>query len=87
MRLQVRLGPGLAQAAGVPGLVVEVPDGATAGQFLQEIERLHPYLSGLLATCVVTAGGRVVGRDEPLPGSGNVAILQPIAGGGSGRGG
>ncbi|PZN10854.1 MAG: hypothetical protein DIU69_06505 [Bacillota bacterium] len=87
MRLAVRLGPDLARAAGVPVLAVEVPEGATAGRLLQEIERLHPGLAGLLAHCVVTAGGRIVGRDEPLPGGDNVAVLQPIAGGAHGAGG
>lgn len=87
MFLFVRLGPDLARAAGTPVLQVELPDGATAGQLLQEMRRLHPDLDGLLGSCVVTAGGRIVGRDEPLPGSGNVAVLQPMAGGGNAPGG
>lgn len=83
MRVAVRLSGGLAARAGRPFLVLELPDGVTARALRQELERRFPELGDLLTGALAVAAGRVLGPDDPVDGGEEVALLLPVAGGGS----
>ena len=82
MSLQVRLGSSLAVIAGQPFLRVEgVEPGLTAVGLRALLARLVPPLAPHLPGTLVVADGRVLGPEEPIPSSGEIAVLQPMAGG------
>lgn len=80
--LRVRLGSSLAAVAGQPFLrVEEVEPGLTAVGLRVVLARLAPQLAPHLPGTLVVADGRVLSPEEPVPSSGEVALLQPVAGG------
>ncbi|GAB6876240.1 MoaD/ThiS family protein [Thermaerobacter litoralis] len=82
MQIRVRLGPDLARAAGVPAAVVETPDEVRVDELLERLAQTYPALREALSTALLVAGGRVLGRQDPVPPDADLALLQPMAGGG-----
>lgn len=83
MRLEVRLFGGLTERAGGSRLVVEVPEDGDVAQLRTAIAAQHPRLAGLLPKVSVAIDLAVVTDDEPVTGASEVALLPPVAGGGS----
>lgn len=81
MRMQVRLSAGLAHAAGLPRVWVELPPQATVAMLHGQLGAAYPGLQDLLPAAVTLVGDRVLGPDEELPDGVEVAILLPAAGG------
>lgn len=84
MVVQVRLGPDLAKAAGVPVAVVDTPVEATAEDVLRQLGETYPALREGLPTALLVAGGRVLSRHEKVPAGVDLVVLQPMAGGAGG---
>jgi MoaE-MoaD fusion protein len=81
MRVQVRLSPGLARAAGTPRVAVDLADGATVGDLRARLGAAHPELSaGLDSALAVVRGAQASPARRIEPGD-EVALLLPIAGG------
>ena len=81
MRIDVRLGSGLARVAGGSRLGVDVEDGATVGDVLRRVAEDRPALAGGLPGALTVVRGGQVGGDRVLREGDEVAVLTPVAGG------
>lgn len=69
------------QALGAPELPYELPDGATAGDLLDDIIRKHPSLEKSRGHVVITVNRTAVKMTDVLRDGDEVAILPPVSGG------
>ncbi len=81
MEVHVRLGTGLARAAGAARLTCELTDGATVEDLLRRLTADRPDLAGALRAALPVVRGAHVPRDAVLPSGAEVALLTPVAGG------
>ena len=81
MRIDVRLGSGLARLAGAPRLQVDVRAGATVGDLLGVVASERPALAPGLPSALTVVGGSQVGGERVLAEGDEVAVLVPVAGG------
>jgi molybdopterin converting factor small subunit len=81
MRIDVRLGSGLARVAGGSRLGVDVEDGATVGDVLRRVAEDRPALASGLPGALTVVGGSQVGGDRVLREGDEVAVLTSVAGG------
>lgn len=84
MRVQVRLGGGLATAAGTRRLGVELPPEATVDTLLRRLGELEPALAAGLDTARPVVGGTLAGGGQRLADGEEVALVIPVAGGAAG---
>jgi len=84
MRVQVRLGAGLATAAGSRRLTVALPDDASVETLLAELGELEPELAAGLDSALPVVRGMHADRDQRLNDGDDVALLIPVAGGAPG---
>jgi molybdopterin converting factor small subunit len=84
VRVQVRLGAGLATAAGSRRLTVALPDGALVHTLLEELGELEPELAAALDSALPVVRGTHADRDQVLSDGDDVALLIPVAGGAAG---
>jgi molybdopterin converting factor small subunit len=84
VRVQVRLGAGLATAAGSRRLTVALPDGASVHTLLDELGELEPDLAAALDSALPVVRGTHADRDQALSDGDDVALLIPVAGGAPG---
>ena len=81
MRVHVRLGAGLATAAGSRRLTVALPEEASVEMLLAELGRMEPELAGGLDSALPVVRGTHADRDHRLNDGDDVALLIPVAGG------
>jgi molybdopterin converting factor small subunit len=81
MRIDVRLGSGLARLAGGSRLAVDVADGATVGEVLVRVAQERPALAAGLPSALTVVHGTQVGGERALADGDEVAVLTPVAGG------
>jgi molybdopterin converting factor small subunit len=81
----VRLGAGLATAAGTRRLSVALPQGATVDTLLDRLTELEPDIAAGLGSALPVLRGTHAGRDQELSEGDEVALLIPVAGGCAGR--
>jgi molybdopterin synthase catalytic subunit len=81
MKVRVRLFGALAERAGAAEDVLDVGDGATAGDVIEVIRDRHPGTAPLLGQISVAVNLEVVAADHPLADDDEVALLPPVAGG------
>jgi molybdopterin converting factor small subunit len=85
VHVNVRLGSGLATAAGTRRLRVELPQDATVETLLERLRTGEPAIAaGLDSTLPILRGTHASGA-EPLTDGDEVALLIPVAGGATGR--
>jgi molybdopterin synthase sulfur carrier subunit len=84
VRVQVRLGAGLATAAGSRRLTVALPDGASVETLLEELSEMEPQLAAGLDSALPVVRGTHADRDHALNDGDDVALLIPVAGGAPG---
>jgi sulfur-carrier protein len=84
VRVQVRLGAGLATAAGSRRLTVALPDDASVDTLLAELRNLVPELARGLDSALPVVRGNHADRDQQLADGDDVALLIPVAGGAPG---
>jgi molybdopterin converting factor small subunit len=77
----VRLGSGLATAAGTRRLRVEVPQEATVDTLIERLRDTQPSLAPALDSALPVLRGTHAGGAEPLAEGDEVALLIPVAGG------
>lgn len=85
MRVQVRLGAGLATAAGTSRLQVELPPDATVDTLLRRLGELEPAIAAGLGSALPVVRGTHARADQQLADGDDVAVLIPVAGGDAGR--
>jgi sulfur-carrier protein len=81
MHIDVRLGPGLATAAGTPRLRVALQHGATVDTLLDRLRELEPAIATGLDAALPVVRGTHATRLQPLADGDEVALLLPVAGG------
>jgi sulfur-carrier protein len=81
VHVQVRLGAGLATAAGTRRLTVVLPHGATVDTLLGRLGELEPDIAAGLGSALPVVRGTHAGRDHELSEGDEVAVLIPVAGG------
>ena len=85
MQVVVRLGSGLATAAGTRRLRVELPRQSTVDTLLERLRETQPAIAPALDSALpVVRGSHASGADALAEGD-EVALLIPVAGGGAGR--
>jgi molybdopterin synthase sulfur carrier subunit len=67
--------------AGCPDLVVEVPNGASLGQLLDEVYRRHPRLAPLRQSTLLAVGVEYQGPSYVLQPGDDVSLFPPVQGG------
>jgi molybdopterin converting factor small subunit len=85
VHVHVRLGAGLATAAGTRRLSVALPQGATVDTLLDRLTELEPDIAAGLGSALPVLRGTHAGRDQELSEGDEVALLIPVAGGCAGR--
>ena len=83
MHVQVRLGSGLATAAGTRRLRVELPYEATVDTLIERLRDTEPSIAPALDSALPLVRGAHVSGVEPLAEGDEVALLIPVAGGAS----
>ena len=81
MQHTLKLFASLRDVAAADALVVELPEGATAGDLFEAVARNHPALADHLAGTRLAAGMRFVDRSWPLEAGQELALIPPVSGG------
>jgi sulfur-carrier protein len=81
VHVQVRLGSGLATAAGTRRLQVALPGEATVGTLLARVGELEPAIASALGSALPVVRGTHASRAQALADGDEVALLIPVAGG------
>lgn len=84
MHVQVRLGSGLAAAAGTRRLRVELPQDATVETLLERLGAAEPAIAPALASALTVIRGTHASGGQTLADGDEVALLIPVAGGAAG---
>ena len=84
MHVQVRLGSGLAAAAGTRRLRVELPQDATVDTLLDRLGAAEPAIAPALASALAVIRGPHASGEQPLADGDVVAVLIAVAGGAAG---
>jgi molybdopterin converting factor small subunit len=85
VHVQVRLGSGLATAAGTRRLRVELPHNATVDTLRERLRATEPAMGPALDSALAIVRGTHASRDQQLADGDEVALLTPVAGGTSRR--
>lgn len=81
MRIKTQFYAQLRDAAGTTHLDVELPDGATVSELLNEVYRQFPALRAHDKVILVGAGVEFVDRDYKLQGGDEISVMPPVQGG------
>ena len=81
MHVVVRLGSGLATAAGTRRLRVELPPQSTVGTLLERLRETQPAIAPALDSARPVVRGSHAGEAETLAEGDEIALLIPVAGG------
>jgi molybdopterin converting factor small subunit len=84
VHVQVRLGSGLAAAAGTRRLRVELPQDATVDTLLDRLGAAEPAIAPALASALAVIRGTHASGEQPLADGDEVAVLIAVAGGAAG---
>jgi molybdopterin converting factor small subunit len=81
MHVQVRLGSGLATAAGTRRLRLELPRDSTVEALLTRLGEVEPAIAPALDSALPVLRGVHASGAQPLTDGDEVALLIPVAGG------
>ena len=81
MHVQVRLGSGLATAAGTRRLRVELPQDATVDTLLERLGATEPAIAPALDSALTIVRGTHASGEQQLADGDEVALLIAVAGG------
>jgi MoaE-MoaD fusion protein len=81
MKVRLRTFGALAERSGGPEEVLELPDGSTAGDLLDEVGSRYPAVKGLARQIRVAVNLEIAPLSQALADDDEVALLPPVAGG------
>jgi molybdopterin converting factor small subunit len=81
MKVRVQFFAQLRDLAGTPELDVDLAEGSTIADLLEEIYELKPQLQARDPTTLIGAGVDFVGRDYQIQPNDRIAIMPPVQGG------
>ncbi len=79
--IAVHLHARVAEIAGVRECVLDVPDGACAGDVKDELARAIPAVAALLDSCAVATDAEYVADDARVGAAGALHVIPPVSGG------
>jgi sulfur-carrier protein len=85
LQIVVRLGSGLATAAGTRRLRIDLPRDATVDTLFDRLGELEPAIAPALGSALPVVRGTHATRTQALAEGDEVALLIPVAGGSAGR--
>ena len=81
MRVRVRLFASLREAAGLPELALDLPEGATAEDAWRRLAARLPALAARRASLAASVNRRYAAFDAPLAEGDEIAFIPPVSGG------
>ena len=81
MKIDVQLFATLKDRAGVKSVPVDIPDGATVAQLLEQIAAAYPALAPALPSALVAVNQEFAFPPTPLQAHDEVALFPPVSGG------
>jgi molybdopterin converting factor small subunit len=81
VQVRVRLGVGLARLADAPLLALDLDDGATVADLLDQLAAAEPGVEPALRSVLPVIGGEHAERSRTLRRGDEVALLLPVSGG------
>jgi molybdopterin converting factor small subunit len=81
VQVHVRLVAGLSRLAGRPRIELQLDDGATVDDLLDDLAARHPALQAALPSALPVVAGSHVRREQRLNDGDEVSLLSPVAGG------
>src|SRR3989304_636312 len=81
MKIDVQLFATLKDRAGARSVPVDIPDGATVAQLLEQIAAAYPALAPALPSALVAVNQEFAFPPTPLQAPGGVALSPPVSGG------
>ncbi len=79
--VNVRLFAGLREMIGARDIVIDLPDGATAGDLRTKLGELHPLVLALLPSVACAVDEEYVDASHVLRDGDDVALIPPVSGG------
>lgn len=79
--VNVRLFAGLREMIGARDIVIDLPDGATAGDLRTKLGELYPLVLALLPSVVCAVDEEYVDASHLLRDGDDVALIPPVSGG------
>ena len=81
MKVRVRCFAAAREIVGTGDLVVELPEGSTLSQLLEQIQRQFPRLEGLAGSLLFSVNREYAPFDKTLAAGDEVALIPPVSGG------
>ena len=81
MKVRVRCFAAAREIVGTGELVVEIPEGSTLTQLVDEIRRLFPRLDGLAGSLLLSVNREYAPLHRRLAAGDEVALIPPVSGG------
>jgi molybdopterin converting factor subunit 1 len=81
MRAKIRLFALLRERAGSGQLALQLPEGATVGDLLRELQGQHPGLLLDIPSTMIAVNMEYVSEDHLLQDGDEVALIPPVSGG------
>ena len=81
MRCRILLFAQLAERVGAAQLAVELPDGATAGDALQQLVDQHEPIASMQGSLALAVDEDYASFDTPLHDGATLALIPPVSGG------
>ena len=81
MKIRVKCFAAAREIVGTGELVVELPEGSTLTQLLEQIRRQFPRLEGLAGSLLFSVNREYALFDKKLTAGDEVALIPPVSGG------
>jgi molybdopterin converting factor subunit 1 len=81
MKIRVKCFAAAREIVGTGELVVELPEGSTLTQLLEQVRRLFPRLEGLAGSLLFSVNREYAPFDKKLAAGDEVALIPPVSGG------
>ena len=82
MRVRVRCFAAVREIVGTGELVVDLPEGSTLAQLVDQVRAQFPRLEGLASSLLVSVNREYAAFDKGLAPGDEVALIPPVSGGG-----
>ena len=82
MKVRVRCFAAAREIIGTGELVVDLPEGSTLTQLIEQIRRQFPRLEGLAGSLLFSVNREYAPSDRRLAAGDEIALIPPVSGGG-----
>ena len=82
MKVRLRCFAAAREIIGTRELVVDLPEGSTLTQLIEQIRRQYPRLEGLAGSLLFSVNREYAPSDRRLAAGDEIALIPPVSGGG-----